>query len=196
MQTGNQKYSYTDVVETRKQTPISANAINVIIGPGDPISNIPVVMEFAHHQVHEGETYQAVVAPVALANGNSLLFRIVVPTGVYPHMIAELDSTGETWWYLYESPTITGNGVAITAQNRNRNSLNAPGTVVYSGATASANGTLLSALIIGSGEKAGGNGRESLEWLLKPTLTYLVVITAKNANSIAMRFSWYEDLGV
>ena len=156
MQIGDQDYPYTDVVETGKQTPIAPNAINVIIGPGDPISNIPVIMEFAHHQVHEGETYQAVVAPVALANGNSLLYRIVVPAGVYPHMIPELDSTGESWWYLYESPTVTGNGTAIASQNRNRNSLNVAGTIIYSGATVSANGTLLSASIIGSGAKAGG----------------------------------------
>lgn len=45
----------TPWVEPRSQTP-TGNALNVQIGPGDPISNIPVVMDFEHHQVHEGET--------------------------------------------------------------------------------------------------------------------------------------------
>ncbi len=43
-------------VEARKQTP-TGNALNVQIGPGDVISNIPVVTLFEHHQVHEGESY-------------------------------------------------------------------------------------------------------------------------------------------
>lgn len=46
----------TASVEARKQTP-TGNALNVQIGPGDVISNIPVVMDFGQHQIHEGESH-------------------------------------------------------------------------------------------------------------------------------------------
>ena len=45
----------TASVEARKQTP-TGNVMNVQIGPGDVISNIPVVMDFGQHQVPGGTT--------------------------------------------------------------------------------------------------------------------------------------------
>ncbi len=186
-------------VETRRQTPTGA-ALNVQIGPGDPISNIPVMVLFEHHQVHEGEAWSATFPPAALANNGVLNFRIVVAnveaTIRTPHMVVELDTTGEAWLELYEGPTTTANGTQMTANNRNRNVAGAPTTTVWSAPTVTAAGSLLAAWISGSGEKAGGNARENVEWDLKAATVYLVRVTAKNGNNVCLRFQWYEDGGV
>jgi hypothetical protein len=186
-------------VEARKQTP-TGNALNVQIGPGDIISNVPVFTLFEHHQVHEGETHQVCMSPVALAVNASIDFRFVVgnltPTTQTPHLVSDVDSTGEAWVYIYETPTTTANGTQLTSYNRNRNSTNTPNMTVWQAPTVTAVGTPLCSMIIGSGEKAGGSGRESTEWDLKANTVYLVRITAKNAINVCARFNWYEDLGV
>ncbi len=111
-------------------------------------------------------------------------------------MMFEVDSTGESWCALYETPTTSANGTQMTAYNRNRNSSNTPVTTIWSAPTVTNVGTLLSACIIGSGEKAGGNERSASEWDLKTNTVYLFQITAKNANNVCVRFQWYEDKGV
>lgn len=192
--------------ETHQALPIvtgyvtGEKGVRVFIGPTDPISDIPITLDMAHHQLHEGESHQVTYAPAAIANGATLDHRLVVgnlaPTTRTPHLVVELDSTGECWLYLYETPTTTGNGTQQTAYNRNRNSATVPNMTVWLAPTVTAAGTLLSGWIIGSGEKSGGSGRDSIEWDLKANTVYLVRVVSKNANNIAMRMMWYEDLGV
>lgn len=199
-----QPYPYSDVVETRTQTPTKTKAINVQIGAGDVISNLPVVVDFPHHQIHEGETHQYTYPPTAIANGATLDHRIVVAsvpalmeTRATPHMTIEVDSNTGIFLYLYETPTTTGNGTQQSVYNKNRNkSAVAPTTTVWLAPTVTGAGTLLSAWMVGSGEKAGGSTRESLEWDLKSNTVYLIRMVAQSAGSVCMRAIWYEDLGV
>jgi hypothetical protein len=176
------------------------NGIRVYGGPTDPISDTPVIMDAPHHHLHEGEMHQYTYGPIAQANGTNVDFRFVVPvltaTTRTPHLALELDSTGEEWLLLYESPTTSANGTQQTVVNKNRNSTITPGSTVWLAPTVTAVGTLLSAWIVGSGEKSGSSGRESIEWALKSNTTYLVRISAKNANNVCLRLIWYEDLGV
>lgn len=171
-------------------------------GAGDPIGDLLIpVIEFDHHQVHEGESFQVTSPPAALASGASIDFRLVVgavlPTTRAPHLDIEVDATVETWVYLYEAPTTSANGTQQTVHNRNRGSTNTPSATVWLGPTVSAEGVLLSSWIIGSGNKGGGSSRGSLEWVLKPSTVYLIRMTAKAANNDAcMRLQFYEDLGV
>lgn len=176
--------------------------LRVYPGPTDLVSDIPVGIDLAHHQIHEGEMHQYTYPPTALASGSSLDFRIVVPVldpknNKTPNFVLEVDATAETWVYLYEAPTITGNGTQQTVYNRNRNSAIVPGTTIWLAPTNSALGNMLNSFIIGSGVGAGGGAREAVEWDLKSNTTYLVRITAKAASDdICARFMWYEDLGV
>lgn len=193
-------------IEAHQALPIVAGyntaepGVRVFIGPTDLISDIPITLDFAHHQLHEGEQHQYTYGPIAIANGATLDHRLVVgnlaPTTRTPHLVIELDSTGECWLYLYETPTTTGNGTQQTVYNRNRNSATVPNMTVWLAPTVTAAGTLMSAWIVGSGEKSGGNSRDSIEWDLKANTVYLVRVVGKNSNNIAMRLMWYEDLGV
>lgn len=96
--------------------------LRVFIGPTDPISDMPVFILAEHHHMHEGEMHQVTYPPAALANGASIDFRLVVgnltPTSRTPHITIELDTTGESWMYLYETPTTTANGTQLTARNK------------------------------------------------------------------------------
>lgn len=187
-------------VETRTQTPTKFNALAVSIGPGDVISNLPIVISYEHHQVHEGETWQANYGPVAIANSavvdHLIIVANVTATTRTPHLVTEVDSTGETWLEIYEAPTTTANGTAVTIYNRNRNTAGSPTTTVFITPTITAVGTKITGWIVGSGQKSGGSGRDANEWDLKSNTKYIVRATAKNANNIAIRFQFYEDQGV
>lgn len=189
----------TASVEARTGTP-TGNALNVQIGPGDPIGNIPVFVDSPHHHLHEGEMHQYTYAPAAISNAATLNHRMVVPTLTAttrtPHIEIEVDCTGEAWVYLYEAPTTSANGTLQTVYNKNRNSATTPGSTIYLAPTVTTPGTMVSAWIVGSGQKAGGQSRESIEWDLKSNTVYLIQVVSKNASNICMRFIWYEDLGV
>lgn len=181
-------------VEARVQTP-TGNALNVQIGPGDPISNIPVVMEFEHHQVHEGETYRVESIDTSLDSG-TVKYAIVVPAGSYPHMELQCDVyNGSTLVQIYEEATYTG-GSLLSSINRNRNSSNLAETTVVGGIT-STNGTLLESFYAGSGKGIAGTNRASSEIILKANTTYRIDLIGKTVGTDAiLSFNWYEDLGV
>lgn len=190
-------------VEARKQTP-TGNALNVQIGPGDPISNVPVVIEYDHHQVHEGEQHGYSNLTSTLASGSSKNFRINVPAAldtVYeaPHMIIEVITTLEAEAYLYEDMTYTvGNGgTERTSYNRNRlAAATVAATKIYEDPTPATTGTNLWIGLTGSANRAGSGSRSLTEWVLKPG-DYLVRITSRAAGcKVLVRFEWYEDLGV
>ena len=168
----------------------------VFIGPTDPISDLPVTIDFAHHQIHESEAHQVTYPLIAVSSGANLDFRIVVPANIYPHFQVEFDCLAQTTFSLYESPTISG-GNLQTAYNRNRNGFIVPATLIYYAPTVTATGTsLLTQDTIGDGT-AGGRGNAVEEWLLKAGTSYLARFTANAAsNSVCVRFKWYEDLGV
>ena len=141
----------------------SVKGLRVFVGPTDPISDLPVFIMAEHHHLHEAEMHQYTYAPTAIANGAILYHRFVVgnleATTRTPHFTVELDSTGECWLLIYETPTTSANGTQQTVVNKNRNQAAvAPNSTVWLAPTVSADGTLLSAWIVGSGEKSGGSG--------------------------------------
>lgn len=185
-------------VEARKQTP-TGNALNVQIGPGDIISNIPVVMDFPHHQVHEGETHQAEDYQSTLGAG-TVKYSITVPvfnnTIHGPHMVVGADVYGgNVIVQIYEGATFTG-GTTLTSYNRNRNSATTPGTTLKTGVT-STNGTLIQTFFAGAGKGNAAATRPAAEFVLKSNTVYRVDIIGRAIGTEAVvAFDWYEDLGV
>lgn len=185
-------------VEARKQTP-TGNALNVQIGPGDTISNVPVIMDFEHHQVHEGETFLAQDKQAALGSG-TVKYSIVVPTYANtiqaPHMVIVCDVyNGNTTVDIYETATFTG-GSALTNRNRNRNIADDSTVVIKTGVT-SADGTLIKSFYAGAGKSTSGSSRTESEMVLKSNTTYRVDIIGRSAGTEAIvGFMYYLDLGV
>ena len=176
--------------------------LHVCIGPYDPISRIPVYVDFAHHQIHEGETYTASYLISALANNASQDFRMTVgtasPTSKTPHLISEIIGDGAAEIYLYEGGTVTG-GTAMTAYNRNRNSTNvATMEVTHTPSVSALGDPIWIGLLTGSKNSTGSSERALNEWDLKSSTTYMLRVTSKAATGIkaVVRLDWYEDKGV
>jgi hypothetical protein len=190
---------FSDITETRKQTPISTNAVNVIIGPGDPISNIPVIIDFEHHQVHEGETFVSQDIQTGLATG-TVKYGFTVPVKTQPqapHLVVGADVyAGGVLIQIYEAATFT-NGSAMTVLNRNRNvSVPATTSTVKTGVTSS-DGNLIESFYAGVSNKNAGSSRQATELVLKSNTIYRIDAIGQVAGTNAIiTFNWYEDLGV
>ncbi len=193
-----------DVVPVISGANTGVKGLRVYVGPTDPISDVPVVTLFEHHQVHEGESHEYNCLISSLASGSSQDFRINVPAGLTPttrtpHVVFEIVSTGETESYLYEDMTYAGGngGTLQTSVNRNRNSATAPGMKIYRSPTPATTGTNIWIGLTGSGNRAGSSDRSATEWDLKPNADYLLRVTSRAAgDKILVRVEWYEDLGV
>ena len=175
--------------------------LRVFIGPTDPISDVPVFIEYEHHQVHEGESHQYTFPPASLAQNASIQHLFAVPglsaTTRTPHLTIEVGATAETWVYLYEGPVTAGSGTQQTAYNRNRNSGTSACSTVWLNPSVSSSGSILSAWILSGGGRTGGATRDSTEWDLKASTNYLITAISKaTGNDLVMRLQWYEDLGV
>jgi hypothetical protein len=188
----------TATVEARKQTP-TGNALNVQIGSGDIISNIPVVMDFLNHQIHEGEVHHALYNGVGIGAA-TVKFGITVstynPTVSSPHLTLDAEVyNGSVLVLLYETATFTG-GSLITKYNKNRNSNITDATTITSGVT-STDGTLIDAFYAGAGSKSGGGGGIRDEWILKSNTIYRVDLIGQAAGTDCyLNFEYYADLGV
>lgn len=188
----------TASVEARKQTP-TGNALNVQIGPGDVISNIPVVMDFGQHQIHEGESHgfgYYTTNPATISFG--LTVPVYNPTIAAPHLIMHADAyEGAGEIALFEGVTWTG-GTAGLVYNRNRNSAIVPGMTVTQGVTVTGAGTRLPyTSFVAAGQKASSVARNLDEIVLKSNTLYAVVFTEILAiTRLVIHLEFYEDLGV
>lgn len=192
----------------RTQTPVG-NALQVQIGPGDIISNLPVVMNYDHHQTHEGETFRYGNYTASLGNNASKDFRLVVPNiaGITdtpsavrkcPHLRFEIVSSLGGVGYLYEAPTTTGNGTQRTPISTERNGTYTPNLQIWEDPTVTGVGTQLIVLLnTTSKQTTGGIDSSSFETVLKNNTVYLIRFTSSAAsNQVLVRMIWYEDLGV
>jgi hypothetical protein len=205
---GTQKTQITDPDGDVAQVIAGANTgvkgLRVYGGPTDPISDIPVVIQYDHHQVHEGESHEYCYLAASVGLNANLDYRLNVPDGLTPtirtpHLIMEVVTTAEAEVYLFEDMTFTvGNGGTLqTSYNRNRNSATTPGMTIYLTPTPATTGTNIWIGLTGSGKSVGSGDRANLEWDLKPNANYLFRVTSRAAgNKILVRLLWYEDLGV
>jgi hypothetical protein len=188
----------------RKQTP-TGNALQVQIGPGDVISNLPVFIDFDHHQIHEGETWKW--TNFGALNSATREVRISVPTlratVATPHLIYEViaDNTS-TIIGFYEDTTWTSVGTDDSAniRNRNRNTTGSPNTKIYiSGGTAltvNAAGTLLDQGYLFTSKASVNVERTMAEWDLKSNTEYLLRVATTGNGSVLIKLHFYEDKGV
>ena len=99
---------------------------------------------------------------------------------------------------MFEAPTVTTTGTIQTVVNRNRASTIVATMSLYTGATVSANGTLLAndkLLHVGSGTKIlSGTATIDDGWILKVNTDYIIKLTnqAASATSYNAKFAWHE----
>ncbi len=182
----------------REQTP-AGNAMQVQIGPGDIVSNLPVFMDYEHHQRHEGETW---AAEYYLTTGVSTTqFALETPTcstaANCPHFVmSAVIYEGNAELRIYEGATYTG-GTQMTFFNEERNILTSPTVTLVSGITSTTGTKLPHTLFLSGGVRSAGSARGENEIVMKSATTYRIDFEEiGNVSRAVIRFVYYLDLGV
>jgi len=168
----------------------------------DHITGGRVVIDIAHHEIHEGETWlvsykSADATPIA--DNNPITFAVIT-TSKYCHILARGAAGGDMEALLYEGSTLlAGTGTAMTEYNKNRPYGEGGNTAsVILDPQVVAVGTLIENEFIpgGTGPQAvGGASTMRAEWVLRRNTTYLVRIInrAGNAQPMSLALEWYEE---
>lgn len=182
--------------------------VRVLIGATDVISNLPVFVDYDHHQVHEGETFRYGNYSSALANNATKDIRFVVPSITVPAGIATASRMPHFRWevissaggvaILYEGTTFSGNGNQRTPIALERNGSYTSQLTVWEDPSVNVLGTpIWTGLLLAGNPKAGGIDKPENEFVLKNNTSYHMRFTSAGAsNQVLLRYVWYEDLGV
>lgn len=154
-----------------------------------------VVTDIETDNIHAGVGYD-VSGFGTLTNGaNTIFYANVGALPLHFHGFEVKTTAGEVVIELYEAPTVTANGTAITPRNKNRGSANTALSLIYGGTTVSANGTLLfTRKIFGTSQGShyeGGDVGVGSEWVLKPNTKYIIKITNSSGTTISYTAGFY-----
>ncbi len=166
----------------------------------DRTGHLPV-MEVAHHKVHEGDHYSVSDVDADVDIVGPKYWRITTPdSAIEFHVTFGIAASAGVTVELYEDPTISGAGTAITIYNNNRlaTNLNTTTATAYYDTTTSADGTLIFTTKVGSAgpgviQRIGGNTRNAAEWILKQNEDYLIKVTADaDTTEVVWNAEFYE----
>ena len=184
----------------------------------DAMTSVLPIMEFAHHEIHEGDSFSAYYTrTTAATNGHRSGLYIKTPADPkLCHLIVSFSSSAAASFSICEAPTIAANvGThANIVYNRYRDSANPSGVFDNAAAPAvnrfttlteaeiAADGTWNTGTIIrteplevGVGPKpAGGASRDIQEYILMANTAYVFLLTntAAVANIHHILIDWYE----
>jgi len=157
-----------------------------------------VFIDHAHHEIHEGDSFFVTDIATGVNNAAPKVYIATTPnTTKYAHILYELWSSAAGLWELYENPTITLAGSAMTEFNHDRNSGTAATVAWTEDATIGAAGTLLMAWRTG-GTGLGNTGLAGAttrgdELILKKNEDYLLRFTPDGNGVTCIVYStWYE----
>lgn len=163
----------------------------------DDATNAPYFIDFAHHEIHEGDHYFLQSFDLLTSSGDSLIFCIDVPDTVKKaHLIVNFGSQATAEYYTYVDAVCTGVDT-ISVVNNDLNSTNQSMLTFMKNPTITDIGTLVEKHSTGSGTNAGtgrvGVGGREAEIILKSGSKHIFLfITRANSNVIDYEFSWYE----
>ena len=196
---GNQDGASPRLVTETEPLPVALcddNGVTVV----EPYSGSVRTIEQEHAEIHSGNGYQLSGRLTSLAAGASAYILIDPASPVHWRHYRFTADGGPFDVELYENPTVTTPGAALTPVNRNRISSNTSGAAITVPAAVDVtdDGDLLDiteALTTGTGVRSAGE-LEGLpaEWIIDGGNTYVLKITNNDNSAIvlAYRFFWYE----
>jgi hypothetical protein len=145
-----------------------------------PITYALVVIPTVHHEIHEGEMFEASYkSPDAspIADNASIVMHFL--TGAKEnHFTFTIAAGGDCEVLLYEAPTLVANGPRLDVHNLHRDSEEVSVTSVWQGSTFTG-GVLLPNFLLpggtGPSQSAGGSTRQDVERILIPNTIYMLV---------------------
>lgn len=166
----------------------------------DASTEAMITIDYAHHEIHEGSHFKAGYSNTAMDTNDTLAVLFITPnTTTWAHWTLTSQVTSAAVLQVFEGPTSSANGTAVTRFNRNRNSADTSVVRVYHTPTFSANGTKLAEKWIGASGGlphsvgTGSEFRGDSEIILRQNTKYLLLLIAKDdAMKGAIGGDWYE----
>ncbi len=154
------------------------------------------IIDVNHFRLHEGRAYYVYkLYPynAGLAAGSSIDIAIAWPAGYAPHAKFDYGGSGESEFYVYESPSTSG-GTSMTINRRHRINTTASVAAAVLAPTVTATGTELLGEFVPANKQGGGGQLSTFEFVLKPLTTYLFRFTNVNSQAHAahLMIEWYE----
>ena len=170
----------------------------------DPLFPYGIWIDVAHHEVHEGDMFEASIYDEDAASGHISHIFILTPATAAPqkrmHLLLEYEGSGEHQFTITEGCTYSSGGAAYTPRNRFYGHANTTSAQsAYSGSDKGSNKIVVSGGSViydkwkGAGRSSGSQSRGLGERILAPNTGYLFALTSKAAG-IQMDFDlvWYE----
>lgn len=158
-----------------------------------------VGISLPHHKVHEGIHYSFSDVDTDVDISGPKYWRLTTPDNdIEFHITIGIAASAGVTVELFENPTISGAGTALSIYNNDRRSGNTTTATAFYDSTTSADGTLIYTTKVGSAgpgvvQRIGGNTRNEAEWILKHNEDYLVKVTADADNTeVILNVEFYE----
>lgn len=172
----------------------------------DELTKQLIIIDFVHHEVHEGNTFQATQKTAEQGEiADDGVYDMLIITGdkAEPHMEFLGSGGGDFELEFYENTVVSNNGTQLDVQNMRRSlhGINLNTTLAFETPTVTNVGDLISCRFIPGGggggpTAAGGVGREDTEWDLNVDTNYLIRLTnrAGTAQPMSILAQWYEEV--
>ena len=140
-------------------------------------------IDVIHHLTHDGQMFNVNNVATNIQTATPKRYFAITPnnSNTY-HFSMKVTGDAEFLIELYETPTSSNNGTALTKNNLNRNSILTLDATFFQDPTVSVDGTLLQSEYVGADAGAARFGGDTRfpEWMLKNNTTYQIKITATN----------------
>jgi len=161
----------------------------------DKVGRAQRAIGYPHSEIHGGDHYES--GTWGNLNG-SLIIVFEAGASKYPHWIYNVMCEGAMQAQLYENPTLSDKGDALSAFNNNRNSTNTPVGTVYANPTVTNIGTRVPAGAILGGTNVGntmssGGAQRDAEKISSLNKQFALMLLTESALDFETEISWYEE---
>jgi len=176
----------------------------VIVGDGtsdievDPVIGGLLVTPIEHSLVGDGVVFSCFYSYLLVAAATSKWLHVKVPATHKCHIRWRFMSEAKIDYYIYENPTLTNDGTALTEFDMNRETANASNVDVFHTPTITAVGTMIDNGMIGTSGflfDSGGSVSPMEDWIFKPSESYLIGANNNDggAKDIVIQLVWWEE---
>ena len=176
----------------------------VIIGDGTNDIEIDedigglLVTPIEHNLVRDGVVFSTFHSFLLTAAATSKWLHLKIPVTHNCHIRWRFMSEAKIDYYIYENPTLTNDGTAISTFDMNRVTANTANVLVYHTPTITNVGTMIDNGMIGTSGflfDSGGSVSQMEDWILKGNESYLIGANNNDAGAkdFVIQLVWYEE---
>jgi len=176
----------------------------VIVGDGtndievDPDVGGLLVTPIEHSLVADGVVFSCFYSFLLVAAATSKWLHVKVPATHTCHIRWRFMSEAKIDYYVYENPTLTNDGTALTEFDLNRTTANASNVDVFHTPTVTNVGTMIDNGMIGTSGflfDSGGSVSPMEDWIFKASESYLIGANNNDAGAkdIVIQLVWHEQ---